>query len=145
MILNIGSGKSIWLEGHTTNGLVDDEYVRLIGYIKCTGTKSYTTVTGASRTVHSVRFLNAKETEEIEAANREQERIAYESQYRTWTDSTGAHTFKGKYLQYKASTVHIEGKDKKVRKVFMAKLSKSDQKWIREQLKAAHEANESKR
>lgn len=50
----------IWISGGKTEGLVDDQRIKLIGAYKIIGTKSYTTVGGARATVFLVKPLEKR-------------------------------------------------------------------------------------
>ena len=69
-------------------------------------------------------------------------RAATSSPYvvRTWTDATGKFSVKAKFIEFKNSQVHLERReDGKKINLPMARLSKEDQKWIRDELRRRFE------
>jgi hypothetical protein len=63
MIIGLPSGKSIWLASYSTSGFADDDYVFVLDYVKVLEPRSYTSVVGANRTIHSIELLSSTETE----------------------------------------------------------------------------------
>lgn len=55
--------------------------------------------------------------------------------FRTWMDSTGKHTVEAKFVRYDSSKVYLVSKDGKEISFPMIHLSKSDQEWVRAELK----------
>ncbi|MGY8769251.1 MAG: outer membrane protein assembly factor BamB family protein [Pirellulales bacterium] len=58
------------------------------------------------------------------------------AELRTWKDSSGTHTIEAKLIDYKSGSVILEKEDGQQLTVPSAKLSASDQRYIREELKA---------
>ncbi len=68
-------------------------------------------------------------------------------QVRTWTDSTGKHTFQGKFVEYSSGKVTLQrANEDGVVTLDMKLLSEFDQRFVREGLKAqASERNREER
>lgn len=130
-----------------TKGLVDDEKVRLAGPMEVCGSKSYSTVTGAKKTVRMIRFLTEdqlkarKAQHELEMkAKREAEERAEEARrkaaeeklFRKWTSSDKKHSIEAKFLRYEKGLVYLEQRNGKVRTVKLTRLTKDDQQYCRE-------------
>jgi hypothetical protein len=54
---SVKSDRIVWLSGVSTRGIADDEQHTFDGWFGWDGTKSYTTVTGAAKTVRRLRAL----------------------------------------------------------------------------------------
>jgi hypothetical protein len=74
----------VWLTGYSTKGLADGDLARILGLVEVTGTKTYETVAGSSKTVRVIQFINAARIAEIESAK---VAAAEAALTRTWTDS----------------------------------------------------------
>lgn len=61
---------------------------------------------------------------------------------RTWTDATGKHTFEAAYVTLDKGKVRLAGADGRTKDVPLAKLSSDDQKYVRQQIKAAKALNQ---
>ena len=84
---------------------------------------------GSKRSVpHLLVISSAKADEAVR-------RILRLKQFRTWTDSDGISLGLGIFGQYKSGTVTIELRSGKKRQTDIKKLSRGDQRWIRDELK----------
>lgn len=143
MILDGGADILVWLEGFPTANFVNDQKVRILGPIKVTGSKSYTDTEGAKVKVRTVRLLSLDEIAVI--AKREADE-AESKQYRKFTDSSGKHSFEGKFIEYKNSMVVLVRKDnQKTIEVKMSQLSKEDGEWLRAEMKSRKEKADSEK
>jgi len=59
-----------------------------------------------------------------------------ESEYRTWTDSTGEHEVEAAMVKFADGKVHLEKKDGQVVAVPVGRLSRTDQQYVRDVLRA---------
>ena len=149
VLLIVGNPRNppIWLEGCSTKGLADGDKVRLVGLVHVKGTKSYTTVAGAQKTVRVVRLVTADDVHRLEA-EAEDERLAAEAaakaaSFRTWTDATGDHRIVARFLDFKNGHVFLERKDdQKTIEVPSSRLSKEDQEWVRDELRTRKETDQ---
>lgn len=136
----------IWIAGYPTEGLVDGDQVRVVGLVKVDGTKSYTTVTGAKKTVRVVRLVPAKEMAAMAAAKKKAEekaaRAAEEKLFRTWSSPDGKFTVEAKFVDFASGKVHLERRDGVAIKVSPTQLSDADQEHFREILKSRREKND---
>lgn len=105
---------TLWLTGYDTEGLVDEESVRVYDPVKMVGTKEYQAVSGGTRRVKQIRMLNAEEEREWLAEQEEAERL---DEYPEWTSSVGS-TVRAKFLRYVGGRVlleTIEGRELRLR------------------------------
>ncbi len=75
VVLSLGK-YVFWLEGFPTDNLTDGDSIRVLDPIKFTKTKSYTTVTGAKKTVQAFKMIEKDEFEKhlAEKADEKKER-----------------------------------------------------------------------
>jgi hypothetical protein len=141
----------IWLADYPTDQLADDDRVTLIGPVEVAGTRSYETTLGVKKTVRVVRFVPRERVPEVEAEMESKRKAAvaeYEAlmkekrkkaaagEFRVWTDKSGDRTFSGSFHGLKNGQVTLEREeDQKTFDVSLSRLSKDDQKWIRDELK----------
>ena len=140
----LGSGQRLlWLEDYPTGDFVDDQKVRIIGPVKVTGSKAYVNAAGAEVKVRSIRLLDENEIAIMEKAAAD---AAEAKLYRKFTDSTGKHSFDGKFIEYKNSMVVILRRDnQKSVEIKMSQLSREDGDWLRSEMKARKERAETER
>lgn len=122
----------VWLSGHPTKDLVDGDNVRLVGPIEVDGTKKYTTVAGASKTVRVIRLISAEKIAEVE---KEKTRLADDKLFRTWTSTNGEFTIEAKFLDFRGGKLHLEKRDGKTIEVSPQQISKDDRDHYRDLLK----------
>lgn len=101
-----------------------------------TGTYTYVTAIGITKTILVLEYkpgitddLARKAVEEIE-----------DKSYRVWTDNSGRHMIKAKLVDYRLSrgigyVFLVRWKDHRQIRVPLSRLSKKDQKWLRQTLK----------
>jgi hypothetical protein len=132
----------LWLIGSSTKDLVNDQTVVIIGPVRAGETRTYSTVAGGTNTVRTVTLLSAEESEllfkqEAEAKAAAEKRAAA----RTFTDSTGEHSFLGIFVDSKQGVVELERLDSGKRvKVKLAQLSKDDIAWVKNTLAEREQA-----
>lgn len=121
----------LWLEDFPTEGLADKTKIRIAGPVVVTGTKQYTAVSGSTRTVHAIRFLDAKEAKEILAKEmaEKKEREAFHEFV------SGDKRVKAKLLDYRSGTAFLEDENGNELRVRLRQMSKEDQAWVREAAK----------
>ena len=123
---------SLWLSEYPTKDLVDADKVRVVGLIEAKGTKEFTTVLGAKRTVRVIRLLTPKQIEEIEASKK---RAEEEKLFRMWASADSNFTVDAKFVAFKDGRVHLEKRDGTVIEVPPFRLSREDQEYYRDLLK----------
>lgn len=124
----------VWLKEYPTKGLADGDDVRLVGLVHVQGTKEYTTVAGAKKTVRVIQLVLPEEVEELKA---EAKAKAFAAECRTWTDKTGEHETVAKFLGFENGQAILKRKDDyEIIKVSSSRLSKEDRKWIRDELRS---------
>jgi hypothetical protein len=141
---------TLWLEDYPTTGLADRDSVRLVGLVEVTGTKTYTSASGAPRTVRTVRLVTPERQAELDAAKAAKEAAKKAQQYaieaakkakldaieaakrRTWTSADGRFDVAAKYLSYIGGVVTLERDDGQTISVRIEQLSEDDQGFIRE-------------
>ena len=129
----------IWLTGYSTKDLVDRDKVRLVGPVEIHGTKTYTTIAGAKKTVRLVNFVKRETVAKMEAetkaaaakAKAEAEAAKWQmrwlASYHTWTDRTGKHSIEAIYDGYVGNgNIRLIRKDRKEIIVPLSKLKNSD-------------------
>lgn len=73
VVLSLGK-YAFWLEGFPTDNLTDGDSIRVLDPIKFTKTKSYSTVTGAKKTVQAFKMLEKEEFEKHLAEKAEKQK-----------------------------------------------------------------------
>lgn len=132
-LLQLGSDTTIWLEQFSTEDLVNNQHVFLLGQIKCTGTKSYITTLGGKRSVKTFAFISK---EEIEAQKRKDEEAKEQALWRTWKSTAGTEV-EAKFISYKFNVgVVLEKTDGTRITVPISKFVADDQQFIRLEAKA---------
>ena len=135
----------IWLTGYSTDGLVDGQRVRLVGLVETTGTKTYPTAAGTTKTVRVVRLVDRDRMAQMEAkleANRtaaaarpkrEADAIAWQERWakekRTWKDKTGRFSVDAVYDGHLGDgNIRLLKEDKTEIIIHLSKLSDSDRR-----------------
>lgn len=111
MILRVGK-HTIWLEGYLTDGLVSDQDVRIVDVVQFTKTRSYETVSGASRTVRVFKMQTEEEIKKQEEEEAEKAKRREEALYRTWHSKAGTEVV-AKFLSWKNGKIELQIKDGK--------------------------------
>lgn len=102
-----------------------------------TGTTTYNTAGGGTKTVFVVEPLSKEGFDELVAKEREAAEAAL---FRTWTDDTGTYQVVAQFLEFRGGRVHLERKDNhETIDLPMSRFSKQDQEWIRDELKRRRE------
>ncbi len=65
-------------------------------------------------------------------------------EYRTWTDSTGRHTTEAVMIDFARGEVHLQKRDGQIVRLTIGKLSKADQKFVREEVARRKDAGASR-
>ena len=93
----------LWLTSYTTKNLVSGDNVHVLGLVETAGTKTYTTVSGGSKTVHVIKLVSKERLTEIKKKNKAAALQArWKAESRTWTDKTGKHKTEAIYGGYVA-------------------------------------------
>jgi hypothetical protein len=141
----------LWLTGYVTKGLADGDDVHLLGPVEVSGTKSYSTVTGAKKTVRVIRFLDRARLEEIEADVRKlaaakekaieeskakmreamaaedaRRRAVEEKQFRMWKSASGKFSVEAKFVTFSGGRVYLKKRDGSLINVSNLDLSQAD-------------------
>lgn len=139
-LLQLGRETTIWLEEFPTDGLVDDQKVRLVGQLRCTGTKSYPTAIGGKRSVKSFAFISREEMRKEEERLKELEKAREEALWRTFKSKVGTEV-EAKLVSYQFNVgVVLVKRDGTKITVPLAKFTDEDQQWIRSEAKAMRDA-----
>ncbi len=64
-------------------------------------------------------------------------------EYRTWTDATGKYTTEAIMVDFASGQVHLQKRDGKITRISIGKLSKADQKHVRDELARRKDASPS--
>lgn len=106
VLLRVGK-HTIWLEGFATDGLVDDQPVRVVDPVQFVKTKTYKTVSGSSRTVRMFKMPTLEEIRKEADAQAELAKQAEEAKFRTWKSKAGT-TVEAKFTGWKSNKVELE-------------------------------------
>ncbi len=128
-----------WLSKYPTKKLADGDDVILQGYVEVTGSKSYETVAGSTKTIWVLEFVHADREAELD---REMEEKQEAKERRTWSDISGKHKIEAKFLGMKSNLVMLKTKDGTTKEIQLSKLSRTDQTWIRDELKKNRQSKE---
>jgi hypothetical protein len=132
-----------WISNVSTNGLVDGDTVD-IGVGGVMGTKSYTTVLGANRTIIHIRAFNsvdwrevaklqARRVVELKAEAIAQAKAKAEDSkkpFRTWQDSSGQFSIEARFTSFAAGVLKITTDDSREIEVPLEKLSEADREYV---------------
>lgn len=139
-ICRFGTGGELmyWFVMPTTN-LVDGEMIDTGGQVfTVTGTKTYTTILGATKKVYVFERATAlpnvaKPAAEAKARQEEavrQQRIE-NAKWRTWTAANGNHRMEAKFVKVTNGVLTLETKDGRTIEVPLAQLLPEDQEFVR--------------
>lgn len=116
LLISLGTKTVLWVEQCPTKDLATDQPVRIVDRCTVTGTKTYETAAGTSRTVKVIRMPTAdelkKEREAEEAAAKEKARQEEEAKFHVWHSKAGTEVT-AKLVGWKASKVELETKEGK--------------------------------
>ena len=116
-------GNKIWIEGINTADLVDDSVISLRGVVfVVAGTKRYTTVTGATRTVKHLAVLDTTKADQIF------NKLLETRGFRVWTDNKGK-TQMARLLRRSGGKVYLKLPNGTRLSLRLKELSKQDQEW----------------
>ena len=133
--------------GVPTADFVDDDPVRVVGLVEVAGTKDYTTVVGANKTVRSIRLVSAERQKTIEDHMRivvaerqkqfEEEKREQEEEklYRVWTTAKSDYSTEAMFVAFKAGKVVIKKRDGSEITIDPSVLSRKDQTYYRNLLR----------
>ena len=116
----------VWLSGASTKGVRDGGKIVLNGLFAVTGTRTFRTADGSTNTVPVIAPFDAK---------LHLDEFTRKSELRKWTSKGGTHKLEAIFVRADAKHVTIMQLDGKTKIVELAKLSDSDQKYVREQLR----------
>jgi hypothetical protein len=120
----------VWVTGVNTENLVDDESVDTSKRIfSCVGNKTYTTTTGASRTIMEVKLVDIDGTLKVLRP------IAESRGFRVWGEG-GNRLGIAKFIRAtkKSVTIHPIGAKKRM-ELKRATLTPADEEWVKSQEK----------
>ncbi len=127
--------KNYWLEGFATRGVVDGDMVRVGCLLEITGTKQYTTVLGATKTVLVLEpypidtTLPERREKEIDSVKPEERQVGIAAP-RQWTDATGKFKVNATFRGVIGGNVQLEREDGSKIGLPLEQLSNEDQQWI---------------
>jgi hypothetical protein len=152
VLLRVFKDTILYFKGVATEGMVDGEYINLDGAYHSTGTTTYQTASGGSKTVRviepfdtssadaiisekHVEFLDrlTAEMKKLTAANKKETADIRESLTREFTDITGTFKVKAEYAGYASGNVRLKKENGETISVPLAKLSDTDRRWVAEQ------------
>lgn len=120
----------VWIEGLSTENVAEDDRIEMAGRIfEVRGTKRYDTVAGGSRTVKHLAAIDVGPAKEAAI------KLIELSAYRAWKDDAGKFAVAARFLEFKAGSVSLQRLDGKLITVPMNRLSRADQKWVRDEVK----------
>jgi len=139
-VCRFGTGGELmyWFVMPTTN-LVDGEMIDTGGQVfTVTGTKTYTTILGATKKVYVFERATAlpnvaKPAAEAKARHEDaarQQRIE-NAKWRTWTAANGKHRVAAKFVKVTNGVLTLETKDRRTIEVPLAQLLPNDQEFVR--------------
>lgn len=125
----------VHLKGLSTQGLVDDQEIVILGTMLVHGTYTYDMVNGGQAKVRTVRPLSPEEESKIrdEQARRLElaQKEVEEKLYRTWISEDGKFSIEAKFIEFKGGKVQLQRRDGKVIGVSPSKLSREDREHYR--------------
>jgi hypothetical protein len=125
-------GNTLWIEGLDTSEVVDEAVVDASDTIifEVQGTKNYETVLGANRTVKHLKAMDVSK-----AASAARKLVALQD-YRIWRDGSGKFAVLAKFVEFEKGQVTLERRDGKRSDIALNRLSKDDQRYVREVVKS---------
>lgn len=152
VLLRIFKDTILYFKGVATEGMVDGEYINLDGAYHSTGTTTYETASGGSKTVRVIEPFDTSEADEIiketaaklrsdiaaaksESSATKEKALAEKrlSLTREFTDTTGTFKVKAEYTGYASGNVRLKKENGETISVPLAKLSDADRRWVAEQ------------
>ena len=144
MMLVLGLGKRIWLEGFPTDGLADGQSVRLVGLCRMTGTKQYENVAGSTTTVRVFKMLSDKQRQEWEQELQQQEHERAEQirlqKMEKFTAKTG-HSVEARFVNNRGTLITLETREGQKITVQLSVFSDESADRIRELIREARSKN----
>lgn len=138
--------KDFWVEGISTAGFADGDFATMKSDLvfEVSGTKTYTTVLGGTRTIMKVEVLDFAAMQPHVAALKDAYKAAHpkpekkprptaskQDEWRTWKSADGKFSVEAKYRGTAEGKVKLEKKDGKTIQIEPEKLSADDLAWIR--------------
>lgn len=140
VLLQLGVKRRLWLQGYDTAGLVNDEKVRILDWVVCIGTKTYTTVAGSKDQVLAVRMLSEEDHRDLmkkraeEAAEQaERDRLA---KFRVLKSASGKHEINAIFVKYLGGRIFLETIEGRELTVTFADLDDESADFIRGEIKS---------
>jgi hypothetical protein len=112
MLISNGS-VDLWLASFPTDGFADRQNVRVVDWVKVTGTKQYEVISGHIATVSTIELLPADETTakiKAEMDTAAKYRAAAERDFRSWKSKNGS-SVDAKFVKFRSPMVHFEGQN----------------------------------
>jgi len=127
-------GELFIVRGVATTDLVDGKAVLFKLPLEVVGTESYKAVSGASKTVFSMRQITKDEyTECLDYVTKNKPKPPRE--FRVWKDTSGTFNVEAEYVSHDETDVELLKKDGSKLSVPLLKLSKIDRVWLRNRQK----------
>jgi hypothetical protein len=121
----------VLFSGFPTSGITDGKALGMPQFIIITGTTTYATAAGGTKTVLVVKPLDFNSLKMSDKELREAREAAEAARWRTWTDSTGAHKTEAKFGGLVTGKVTLIKRNGTSVEVPLEKLSAEDQEWIK--------------
>ncbi len=132
LVLPMGKGTEVMLiRGLDMSKATDGVQFILQHPVAIQETYSYTTVGGSQKTVLVLDCSKDKIDKLLESARK----AAEDAQFRDWAYGDGRSLGKARFIEFKNSRVWLERRDGSKVEVASFRLSREDQKWVRDELK----------
>lgn len=127
----VRTGGNLYILEANMNGVIDDSYVDVARPVEVKGTKTYTTVTGGSKTVRVLRMLTKIEHEEVDAHTKENLPKPTKN-LRVWKDLQGKELAKAEFKRRDKDKVVVVTEDDKELELPFSKLNREDRLWLKD-------------
>jgi len=127
----VRTGGNLYILEADMNGVIDDTLFDVPRPVEVKGTRTYTTVTGGSKTVRVLRMLTKKEYEEVVAYVKEN-RPKPTKNLRIWKDVQGKELAKAEFKSRNKDKVVVVTEDDKELELLFNKLNREDRLWLKD-------------
>jgi len=127
----VRTGGNLYILEADMNGVIDDTFFDVPRPVEVKGTRTYTTVTGGSKTVRVLRMLTKKEYEEVVAYVKEN-RPKPTKNLRIWKDVQGKELAKAEFKSRNKDKVVVVTEDDKELELLFNKLNREDRLWLKD-------------
>ncbi len=126
------AGETILIKDVGTENITDGASVTLPRPVLVVGTERYTTAIGGSKTVFAVRLLSSDEFLKAKEFAK-QNKLKVEPIVRQWADFGKKVIVEGEYVSQDKTSVIVRDSQGVEHKIPLAKLSKDDRAWLKDQ------------